>query len=221
MEFDGVPIGYDGTVKLRKHERVAYTWLVAQKFYGEKASLVVLRDRQVVELAIPDFHSEALLVPIHTFHLPNPNPSYLIVAGLVFTAVTVPFLRSEFGEEWMAEAPVELVKVVTDRRAEFEGEQLVMLTQILAHQLTTGYDNLEKMLVRSINSVAVRNLKHVMELIGACTTTFLRFQLQNNRVIVLNSKHVAETTADVLVKHCIPAATSADLAELQAKSAAA
>lgn len=31
-------------------------------------------------------------------------PSYLIVAGLVFTTLTVPFLRSEFGEEWECEA---------------------------------------------------------------------------------------------------------------------
>merc|ERR1719198_92389 len=138
MEFDGVPIGYDGTVKLRKHERVAFSWLVAQKFYGDKASLVVLRDRQVVELAIPDFHSEALLVPVHTFHLPNPNPSYLIVAGLVFTVVTVPFLRSEFGEEWDCEAPVELVKIVSETKAEFAEEQLLVLTQVLAHELTMG-----------------------------------------------------------------------------------
>jgi len=38
--------------------------------------------------------------------LPWEVPSYLIVAGLVFTTLTVPFLRSEFGEEWECEAGV-------------------------------------------------------------------------------------------------------------------
>ncbi|CAJ1457956.1 unnamed protein product, partial [Effrenium voratum] len=41
LAFDGEIIGNDGTVRFRKHERVLYSWLVAQKFFGEKAALTV------------------------------------------------------------------------------------------------------------------------------------------------------------------------------------
>ena len=68
LAFDGETIGNDGTIRFRKHERVMYSWLVAawqivelaapgrfqlnstrwaiqaQKFFGEKAMLTVLRE---------------------------------------------------------------------------------------------------------------------------------------------------------------------------------
>ena len=37
------------------------------------------------------------------------NPSYYIFAGLVFTAVTVPYLRSEYGKEFEFDAPVKIL----------------------------------------------------------------------------------------------------------------
>lgn len=211
MAFDGEQIGYDGTVKLRKHERVAWSWLVSQKYYGDEVRLTILRDGEEIEVTIDDFYPEWSLVPVHTFQSENPNPSYFIIAGLVITAVTVPFLRSEFGEEWDCEAPVELVKVASDRRAEFQGEQLVVLTQVLAHELTMGYDRLENVLLLNINGTQVRHLRHVMELVETCEREYLRFGLQTNLTIVLKTDAAKQATADVLEKHGIPSAKSHDL----------
>jgi len=36
-------------------------------------------------------------------------PSYFIFAGLVFTPVTVPYLRSEYGKEFEFDAPVKIL----------------------------------------------------------------------------------------------------------------
>merc|ERR1719296_575894 len=67
LSFDGEHIANDGTVRHRKHERVAFSWLVAQKFYGEPAALQVLRDGKLLELRIDNFHPEVQLVPVHLF----------------------------------------------------------------------------------------------------------------------------------------------------------
>merc|ERR1712060_797314 len=67
LEFDGEQIGNDGTVRFRKHERVMFSWLVAQKFYGEEARLAVLRKGKELELVIERFHQETSLVPVHLF----------------------------------------------------------------------------------------------------------------------------------------------------------
>lgn len=40
------------------------------------------------------------------FHIKGKPPSYFIVAGLVFTPATVPYLRSEYGKEYDFDAPV-------------------------------------------------------------------------------------------------------------------
>ncbi|CAE8622363.1 unnamed protein product, partial [Polarella glacialis] len=58
LAFDGEPIGNDGTVRFRRHERLMYTWLVAQKFFGEEATLTVLRDGEQMELKIESLHPE-------------------------------------------------------------------------------------------------------------------------------------------------------------------
>jgi len=220
LSFDGETIANDGTICFRKHERVAFSWLVAQKFYGEPAVLKVLRDGQEMELRIEDFHPEVPLVPIHLFGRQHEGPSYMIVAGLVFTTLSVPFLRSEFGEEWDCEAPVEIVHKVLVQRAESKGEELVVLTQVLANDLTVGYEDLENVLLASVNDTPVRNLRHVMELIEACSSEYLRFSFQNNLVLVLKPDDAKKATAEALEQHTIPAATSPDLcAETEAPAA--
>jgi len=224
LSFDGEPIANDGTVRHRKHERVAYSWKVAQKFYGEPADLEVLRDGKIMKLRIENFHPEVPLVPVHLFGRAHEGPSYMIVAGLVFTALSVPFLRSEFGEEWDCEAPVEIVHRIYNQRAQCQGEEMVIMTQVLAHDLTVGYEDLENMLLQSVNGTAVRNLRHVMELIDGCSDTYLRFQFLNNLTLVLKPEDVKRATPEALEQHSIPAAVSPDLggdAAAQAAGAAA
>lgn len=47
-------------------------------------------------------HTVKLAAPVRLvpFHIKGQPPSYFIVGGLVFSAVSVPYLRSEYGKEW-------------------------------------------------------------------------------------------------------------------------
>lgn len=213
LSFEGEQIGNDGTVRFRKHERVMFTWLVAQKFYGEKAKLAVLRDGKKHDLVIETFYQEASLVPIHLFSKLRPGPSYFIVAGLVFTTLSEPFLESEFGAEWEHKAPVEMVKWATQEHAEARDQQLVIMTQVLAHELTMGYENLENLRLLTVCGSPVRNLRHARELTDACVDGFLRLGLQHNLQLIIKADAARRATQDVLEKHGIPAPMSPDLTE--------
>ncbi|CAL1169670.1 unnamed protein product [Cladocopium goreaui] len=213
LAFDGEPIGNDGTIRFRKHERVMYSWLVAQKFFGEKATLTVLREGKELELEIPSLYPEVPLVPVHLFNKPVPGPSYFIVAGLVFTVLSEPLLESEFGSDWEHKAPVEMVKSAIQSRADSRDQQLVLLTQVLAHELTMGYDHLENMQLIAVGDVPVLNLRHAMELTEACEGPYLRFNLQQNQVLILRAAEARKATAEILVKHGIPQERSPDLIE--------
>ena len=46
------------------------------------------------------------LVPTHIEGVP---PTYYIVAGIVFTTVCVPYLKSEYGKDYDYDAPVKLL----------------------------------------------------------------------------------------------------------------
>merc|ERR1711988_1412194 len=215
VAFDNEPIGNDGTVRFRKHERVMYTWLVAQKFFGEKAVLTVLRDGEKMDVPIESFHPEVPLVPIHLFEKKHPGPSYFIVGGLVLTSLSLPFLESEYGQEWDRKAPVEMVQWTTIDHAETEGEQIVMLTQVLSHPLTVGYETLENLRVDSVCGPKVKNLAHALELVEGVSGGYLRLGLQHSQVLVLKADEAKAATAEVLEKHSVPHAMSVDLRELR------
>jgi hypothetical protein len=78
-------------VPFRHGERIGFSYLVSQKYTGEKARVKVLRNSKIREFNIK-LATHKRLVPAHIKGRP---PSYYIVAGFVFTAISVPYLRSE------------------------------------------------------------------------------------------------------------------------------
>ena len=68
-------------------------------------------------------------MPVHLFNKPIAGPSYFILAGLVFTVLSEPFLESEFGADWEHKAPIEMVKSAVQSRAMSRDQELVLLTQ--------------------------------------------------------------------------------------------
>jgi PDZ domain len=69
--------------------------------------------------------------------------------------------------------------------------------------------------VKKVNGVGVENLKHLCELVEGCQDESLRFDLDEERVIVLNYKIAKLATSRILKRHRIPSAMSSDLVEEQ------
>ena len=62
----------------------------------------------------------------------------------------------------------------------------------------------------------VENLKHLCSLVEGCTEENLRFDLDDERVIILNYQNARLAASRVLKRHRIPSAMSRDLVEEQA-----
>ncbi|KAL6997210.1 Protease Do-like 9 [Sarracenia purpurea var. burkii] len=91
LSFDGVDIANDGTVPFRHGECIGFSYLVSQKYTGDVAAIKVLRNSESLKFNIK-LKSHKRLIPSHNKGRP---PSYYIIAGLVLTTVSVPYLRSE------------------------------------------------------------------------------------------------------------------------------
>ncbi|PNY14332.1 protease Do-like 9-like protein [Trifolium pratense] len=92
LSFDGIDIANDGTVPFRHGERIGFSYLISQKYTGDDAAIKVLRNSNVLKFNIKlDGHRR--LIPSHSKGKP---PSYYIIAGFVFSTVSVPYLRSEW-----------------------------------------------------------------------------------------------------------------------------
>lgn len=78
-------------VPFRHGERIGFSYLVSQKYTGDSAAIKVLRNSETLKFNVK-LGTHRRLIPAHNKGLP---PSYYIIAGFVFTTVSVPYLRSE------------------------------------------------------------------------------------------------------------------------------
>lgn len=155
----------------------------------------------------------AALVPLH---LAGKDPSFFIVAGLVFTSCTEPYLQSEYGQSYMTESPVKLLDALLYGFRHHQDEQVVVLSQVLACDATLGFEDVYDIQLKCFNGTPLRNLRHLAELVQANKEPFMRFDLSYEETIVLSSEVGRKATKEVLEAHAIPLDVSPDLKDLSA-----
>ena len=98
---------------------------------------------------------------------------------------------------------------------EFEGDEPVVISWSFADIGMEGYLGIEGSLVRSVNGVKVRNLRHRVELVEQCRDGFIGFGLDRDtewdKKMIVDAKEMRETTARVMERYQIPADRSEDL----------
>ncbi|GAA0170229.1 hypothetical protein LIER_24535 [Lithospermum erythrorhizon] len=204
LSFDGVRIANDGTVPFKNGEGIPFHHLVSMKKPNETAVVKVLRDGEELEFSIK-LRPLQRLVPVHQC---DKLPSYFIFAGLVFIPLTQPYLDENFEARFLSELALSKVPKTS-------GQQLVIISQVLPDDINTGYEKLDEMLVKKVNGVAVENLKHLRELVEECDRESIRFDLDDERVIVLNYEMAKAATISILEQHRIPYALPSDLVDQQ------
>ncbi|KAH0969322.1 hypothetical protein GBA52_028777 [Prunus armeniaca] len=205
LSFDGVNIANDGTVPFRHGERIGFSYLVSQKYIGDNAVVKVLRNSETLEFNIKlAKHKE--LIPSH---IEGKRPSYYIIAGFVFTAVSLPYLRSEFGN--LFDVPIKLLDKHLHAMAQSIDEQLVVVSQVLVADINIGYEDIVNNQVLTFNGMPVKNLKSLARMVENCDDEYLKFGLEYNQMVVLQTKIARAATLDILMTHCISSAVSDDL----------
>ena len=207
LRFDGHVVSNDGTVPFRSGERISFSYLISQKFLEDAAELEILRDGEVQRFEVV-CSSPHRLIPLH---IKGATPSYFIVAGLVFTSVCVPYLRSEYGKDWDYDSPVMILKRMVHDMADHEDQQIVVLSQVLAAEVNLGYEDVTNSVVTAVNQVPLRNLAHLARLVEGCRDEYIWLQLDFEDTLVLNVQSARRATRDILATHGIPAAMSADV----------
>ncbi|KAL0335713.1 UNVERIFIED_CONTAM: Protease Do-like 9 [Sesamum radiatum] len=207
LSFDGVDIGEDGTVPFRHGERIGFSYLVSQKYTDDSAEIEVFRNSERLKCKV-DLGTHTRLVPAHNDGKP---PSYYIIAGFVFTPVSVPYLRSEYGKEYECEAPVKLLDKVLHDMPESVDEQIVVISQVLVADINIGYEDIVNTQVLAFNGQPVKNLKSLVSMVDSCTDKYMKFDLEYQQIVVLRTRTAKAATLNILTRHCVPSAMSDDL----------
>lgn len=218
LELDDVPVADDGTVSFRNEERVGFLHIVRSKHVGDDdINLKLWRDGAELRTSYKLVCSR-MLVPV--LHGVDCVPSYFVVGGLVFMPLSWPFLEHAFGsEKWRKFAPLTITSLLWDYQ-EQEGQQVVVLYQILSHEINFGY-RVSCMRCETFNGQKLVSLKHLTELVDASTDKYLHFGLEGGRSVVLERSQAVATGPKILEQHAIAFDRSVELRNAQAAAAAA
>ncbi|KAJ6329184.1 hypothetical protein OIU77_010793 [Salix suchowensis] len=205
VSFDDVHVGCEGTVPFRSNERIAFRYLISQKFAGDVAELGIIRAGSFMKVQAvlnPRVH----LVP---YHVDGGQPSYLIIAGLVFTPLSEPLIEEE------CEGSIGLKLLAKSRYslARFKGEQIVILSQVLANEVNFGYEDMSNQQVLKLNGTQIKNIHHLAHLVDSCKNRYLVFEFEDNYLVVLEREAASACSSHILKDYGIPSERSSDLSE--------
>ncbi|KAL0437573.1 UNVERIFIED_CONTAM: Protease Do-like 2, chloroplastic [Sesamum radiatum] len=191
VSFDNVRVGVKG------------------RFTGDVANIGIIRGGQFMKVQVvlnPRVH----LVP---YHIEGGQPSYFIVAGLVFTPLSEPLIEEEcedsIGLKLLAKARYSMAK--------FKGEQIVILSQVLANEENIGYEDMSNeqasQKYRSLKSFHASSLSFRSSKEFSCKDKYLVFEFDDNFLVVLERESALAASTSILKGYGIRSERSSDLLE--------
>jgi S1-C subfamily serine protease len=191
-----VPVDDQGMVQLGPNLRVRFQYLVQKLARDGKVGLSIVRGGKPMTVALPVNLPRRVMVP----DLQGEYPPYFIYGPLVFSVASQQLIQAS-GRGAMANmfgSP--LFNRMLDSPAFPDEELVVVPAPFLPHRLAKGYDSPQGAVVKSINGVAVKNLRHAVELLRDTRGEFvvIDFERRSGEAIVFSRKELDAATEELL-----------------------
>jgi S1-C subfamily serine protease len=162
-----------------------------------KVPLTIVRGGKAMTVQLPVSPNYPMLVP----DKPGEYPPYFIYGPLVFSAASSQLMSYGFrdlGGASMFGSP--LVKRIMDPPA-FAGEELVVVpSPFLPHKVVQGYGNPAGSVIKAVNGVAIKNLRHLVEVLRDEKSEFLTVEVAQRagETYVFSRKELEAATEELL-----------------------
>ncbi|XP_034919444.1 protease Do-like 2, chloroplastic isoform X3 [Populus alba] len=97
--------------------------------------------------------------------------------------------------------------------ARFKGEQIVIVSQVLANEVNFGYEEMSNQQVLKFNGTQIKNIHHLAHLVDSCKNKYLVFEFEDNYLVVLEREAASASSFHILKDYGIPSERSSDLSE--------
>lgn len=201
LAVDGRKVANNGNIRIEGNKPRSWYFPFTMKQVGQSVTVTVLRAGKVLYLEVPILKMKRCTRGF----LYERMPDYFVFGGFAFSTVSYDFL----------------LKVKTGFNADafrpqsFDGEEDVALVRVFPDDCVEGYLGNEGVLVRSVNGVKVKNLKHLVKLIENCRDQFVRFGIDTGdnweSQFVVETEQMRKATPRVMRNYQIPSDRSADL----------
>ena len=209
------PVDDEGMITAGDDLRLAFTYLVQRIARQEKLPLTVVRAGQSRAIELPVLRRRPRLLP----HLQGAYPSYFIYGPMVFTNATddivAAMAANQRGPAAIAMLSIAGSPLVT-RRSDppaFPGEELVLVpAAFFPHKLAKGYSVPAGRTVSSVNGIAIRNLRHLVEVLRDARDDFITIEFGGHHCesVVLPRREAVAATEEILADNGVRSQGSAD-----------
>jgi S1-C subfamily serine protease len=218
-KIDGHEIDNVGMVKIKENLRLNFLYLIQKVIKDGKVPLTVIRDGKTLPIDLPAKTKYPTLIG----SLRGKYPSYFIYGPLVFSPVTTEFTGA-FDRTGRVYAALALIgSPLAVRRGDlprFEGEEMVVVTSpMFPHRIGKGYDNPFSKIVKEVNGVPIKNLRHFVEVLRDSKQKFttIRFADKFSETMVFDHQEALKATDEILSDNGIREQASEDLTAVWTK----
>ncbi len=210
-QIDGNSIDNRGNCRISDGMTVSFNRLAAEAAKDGMVQIKIWRDGKEESLSVPVDTRENLLP-----HIAGRYPRYFVYGPVIFSHGTADFVEtidagiasSDTKQRAASVAVSTIMKLsqspLVERRQEKRSdptEELVIVTGILTHDTARGYKSIPyPFTVKSINGVAIKNLRQAVDLLKATQEEFVVIDFFDTIAdrIVLDRKQAEEATETIL-----------------------
>jgi S1-C subfamily serine protease len=203
-----------GMIKIKDNLRLNFQYMIQKTVRNGKVPLSIVRQGKPMSIELPVTSHWRML--IESFR--GRYPSYFVYGPLVFSPASQEFCAALERPGSSAAAVLAIIgsplAVRRGDRPAFEGEELVVVTSpMFPCPLSKGYDNPFSKVVKEVNGVKVKNLRHFVELLRDTKEkyTTIAFADRYSETMVFDHQQILKATDDVLSDNGIRQQASDDL----------
>jgi len=207
-QIGNTPVDDEGMVHLTDDLRVYFKYMIQKDATNGTVPLTVLRAGKELKVNVPLVSNRPMLMPF----INGGYPSYFVCGPVVFSQATDLFVTglsaSRVGMEMItlsALAGNPLVTRMGDQPA-FDGEELVVVASpLFPDRLSRGYANPFGEVVKSVNGIPIKNLKHLVQVLRDSKDKyiFIEFYGRNTQTLVFPREEMIADTDSILMDNDI------------------
>ena len=201
VAIEDIPIASNGTISYAEVPPHRYDAIVGHHHVGDLVDVEIIRKgtRARLEFTLREWQP---LVPRSSY---DRRPDYLVWGGLVFQPLTRDYLAT--WEDWWNKGPKEFLDLYYRGRRTPERHEVVILTQILADEVNTGYAHLYNEAIVRVNDHAPRDFADFAGTVERATG-LVRIETSSGGIAILHTDDVRRAMPRILARYQIPRASS-------------
>jgi S1-C subfamily serine protease len=211
-----VRVDDQGNIMIGDNQKIGFVYFVQKIAKDGKVPLTLMRGGREMAIQLPVLQSRPMLIP----YLQGSYPPYFICGPVVFSVAAEELLSSissTTGGAALTNALSLSGSPLYGRRGDrpaFEGEELVIIpSPLFAHSLAKNYASPILRVVKTINGIPVKNLRHVVEVIRNSNDEFITIDFAGlgGEALVFQRTELIAATEEILNDNGIRAQGSSDV----------